>query len=154
MDTCTIAWIGAITGIIGMLTGGFALAWDIYKWNTSRAKMKARIYWQIQTDEGGEVPVGEYYRIEIINRSDKETTIMSMTLLHYKNRWDMMRRKGVTHFLPSPVAVIPATIGPNEPWNAYFPRGEYFSRLALNGFLYWRIQHSASDKPVSVRIHS
>lgn len=153
MDTATVALIGAITGIIGMTFGGIALCWDIYKWRVSRVKIKSSIFFQVQTDGlEGQLPKGEYYGIEIINRSDRQTTIEDMTLCHYSNFLTRIQGRRVTEFIRNAVATLPAKIGPNEIWTASFPREEYYTKKALKGYLYLNVRHSASDKPIVARI--
>ena len=41
--TNTIAWIGAITGSVGTITGVSALLWDYYKWKHSGPKLEITV---------------------------------------------------------------------------------------------------------------
>jgi len=156
MDINTVAWIGAITGIIGTLTGGFALAWDIYKWRKSRINLRVTAlpslprYAGLNARDAGKL----FIQITVANRSDRRTTIIGVYLCGASSLWQRIRDQEEFWFFPSHLneGSLPTTLEPGAIWTGCFEQDNRALEIGRDGRLYCRVLHSASDTPHTERI--
>src|SRR5215213_7269681 len=85
LNTDIVAWVGAVTGIIGMLSGLTALGWDVFKWRVAEhPKIKASIKWHMTLRTGG---LFKDLDITVENLGVRATTITGVWLTNGSYGW-------------------------------------------------------------------
>lgn len=116
--TDVLAAVGAITGVVGMLLGTGALAWDWYKWKfseTVKLRVTATPNFVATVD-----PYQDMIWVNITNIGKVTTKILNISLQGFENKPDKRKRHG------QKVAVVvnllhgqlPVMLPPGEVWGA------------------------------------
>ncbi len=142
LSTQNIAWYGAIVATV-------VFAFDVWKWNQHRARLRVRIVGNVYYDDGGfskveKTPTGEiqtlipYYHVEVVNAGEVPTTILGVgaTTQHVGllDRVRARRRKakgtmayGGAAFVIHYGKLTPHVLGPGEVWSCRVPEDKIVS---------------------------
>lgn len=146
--TDVVAWWGAVVATV-------VLVWDIYKWRTSGPKIK----FVVQPNTlvvGDPTRKGQkFISVNATNVGDRPTTITNLVLQHYKNYFNMLRRKPSTSMFivsPSTTQPIPYILQPGDVWQGLSIQNSELEDLAKDGYLVCGLCHSHSDKEIDRRV--
>ncbi len=146
--TDIVAWWGAIVA-----TSVFI--WEIYKWRTSGPRIK----FAVQPNSlvvGDPVREGKkFISVNATNVGDRPTTITNLVLQHYKNYFNMLRRKpsiSMVVLKPSTSQPIPYILQPGGVWQGLVPQDSELEDLSKDGHLVCGLCHSHSDKEIDRRV--
>jgi hypothetical protein len=143
-----LAWWGAIVSTL-------VLAWDIYKWKTTGAKLTITSSVNMESYNIPEYEGKKLVTANISNVGDRATTITTVALVFYKSKFHKILGKSSKVFvlpLPSTVQPLPFVINPGAIWTAIGEQDEEVKEMAAEGILTWQVFHSQNRKPVSVVI--
>ena len=140
------AWWGAITA-------SGVLAWDIYKWRKSKSNIRVSASPNMQTLSGGHLEDDKKIFVEVANNGDKTTTLTHLVVKHYKNFFDLLRRKSsMQGFVPNPVGnPLPYELAPGKRWTGLIDQKDLEGKSAGIRYLYCGVHHTASKKAKMVR---
>ena len=146
--TDIVAWWGAIVATS-------VLIWDIYKWRTSGPRIKFIV-------QPNSLVVGDparkgkrFISVKATNVGDRPTTITNLVLQHYKNYFNMLRRKPSTSMIvidPNTSQPIPYILQPGGLWQGLAIQDLELEDLSRNGYLVCGLCHSHSDKEIDRRV--
>jgi hypothetical protein len=162
MDATTIiAWIGAITGSIGMITGVSALLWDFYKWKHSGPKLQISVTTGMAAmNLPRATPNDRFIWVKVINIGQAKTMIQTLAFAHFENE----PNKKFNNYPPTYQSVVmspsfgtdstlPANLEPGGEWSGFAKQTEEIETMARTGYLYARVYHTmGQDTPVSRRV--
>jgi hypothetical protein len=159
--TNTIAWIGAITGSIGTITGVSALAWDFYEWKQCGPKLQVEVMPGMammnipRTD-----PNDRFIWVRVINTGQGKTTIQTLAFAHFETEPNKEFTKpnptyqGVVispSFNTGPA--LPHRLKPGGEWSGFARQDEEMEKRARAGYLYARVYHTMGQgKTISQRV--
>lgn len=142
------AWVGACTGIAGLL-------WNIYAKITSGPKLRVKAFaGMVKVPSPPNKP--KFLRMTVQNSGTAPTTITNATFHTYGARWKRLRKSK-----PSFSAVLNAYEGPPLPhrlevggeWSALVEQNDRFT-IPLDGEapVYLAIHHSFAKLPTQVKV--
>ena len=144
------AWWGAIIATL-------VLGWDIFKWKQTGPRLRLSVSSGMITH--GDVPNADpnttYVLVEVVNVGDKKTELTHVAGLYYKSRIQRIlgkNDKGFTVINPAFSTEFPCFLGPGERWLGGIEQTQELEELSRNGLLYCGIFHSASKKPLIMRV--
>lgn len=155
--TNTVAWIGAITGSIGTVTGISGLLWDYYKWKNQRPKLKVTVLPHMVVHQPGS-PLHEQkcILVKVSNIGQRKTTITTLALQFYETETDRQEKKAAFEGLvPNPgpgFGRLPHILDAGEQWTGMLEYDEKLIKMAKTGFLYCSIFHTLSEEPTMERV--
>lgn len=157
----TIAWIGAITGSIGTITGVSALAWDFYKWKHSGPKLEMSVTTGMAAMNVPMTnPNDRFIWVKVINVGQSKTTIQTLAFAHF----DSAPNKNLDKPTPTYQGIVltpslgiatplPASLEPGGEWSGFARQDDDIERMARTGYLYARVYHTMGHgKPISERV--
>jgi hypothetical protein len=161
--TETVAWIGAITGSIGTVTGVSALIWDLYKW-----KRQARPQLDIVALPGMMFapPMGQFLpgmpgpndrlvRVRVVNLGHRKTTLNILGLAYFASKPNRKMLKPIPQrfFVNNQLfgENLPRVLEPGEEWNGFINQNGEIETMALKGYLYALVEHTMG-KTVYARV--
>jgi hypothetical protein len=145
------AWWGAGTGTL-------VLAWDVFKWFKSGARLRVTAIPNMQflPSGGGLLNDKKLVAVEVANVGDNKTTLTHIVVMHYKTIFHKtFRRKPIAQFIvviPISDQIIPYQLGPGERWAGAIDQNEEQEKMMKKGALYVGACHSSSPNPVLVRV--
>lgn len=141
------AWWGAITASV-------VLGWDIYKWRKSKSDIRVSASPNMQTLKGGHLENDKNIFVEVANNGDKTTTLTHLVVKHYKNLFDLLRRKpSMQGLVPNPVGnPLPYELAPGKRWTGLIDQKDLEEKSAGLRYLYCGVHHTASKKAKMVRV--
>lgn len=141
------AWWGAITATV-------LLGWDIYKWQKSKSNIWVSASPNMQTLIGGHLEDDKNIFVEVANNGDRATTLTHLVVKHYKNIYDLLRRKpSMQGLVPNPVVnSLPYELAPGKRWTGLIDQKDLEEKSAGIRYLYCGIHHTASRKAKMVRV--
>jgi hypothetical protein len=143
------AWWGA-----GLAT--LVLAWDVYKWKTSGARLSVKVVpgMQMAGDRTGTLHI----LVEVVNRGDRLTTLTHLAVYQYASSFDRLRKKRQASLLvPKPGGNdLPYELEPGKRWTGLMDQAGLIKQLEGNGqYLHVAVIHSGSNRdhlvPLSVQ---
>lgn len=140
------AWWGAVIATV-------VLAWDIFKWARSGARLKVRVTPNMQV--AGDSSQQKLVHVEVVNRGDRVTTITHWAFYEFASTLHRLRRKrksqGIVPYPEGPA--LPFELEPGKRWAATVAQEGLFSHFT-GGQVFCVIVHSASDKEALCRLHT
>jgi len=156
--TNTIAWIGAITGSIGTLTGVSALLWDLYKWKHSGAKLKVTASPGMALVNVPNIgPNERFISVTVTNSGQSKTTVTTLGFFYFESDPNRKLEKAT----PTQQMVVvdqgfgqqlPHVLEPGGQWTGLARQSKEVERMARTGYLYAVISHTLSEQPVFARV--
>lgn len=134
------AWWGA-----GLAT--LVLAWDIYKWKTSGARLSVKVVPGMQMAGGQNEAF--HILIEVVNRGDRLTTLTHLAVYQYASAFDRLRRKRKASLLvPKPGGNgLPHELEPGKRWTGLIDQSGLIRQLEGDGrHLHVAVVHSSSSR--------
>jgi len=139
------AWWGAALAT-------FVLAWDIFKWRKSGARLGVKAGPNMQLPE--DRLEMKHVFVEVVNRGDRPTTLTHLCVYQYASALDRLRGKRKASFLvpqPGGGAVLPHELGSGQRWTALVNQAVLLSKvIETPRYLHVGISHSGSKKEVLV----
>lgn len=144
------AWWGA--GIASMV-----LLWDIYKWLKSKSNVKVSASPNMQTINSIEGCLGDekYIAVEVVNQSDRLTTITHLVIAHYQNVWHkLINKKSTQGVITDPLGgpPIPHELAPGARWIGMINQNDVVTKIGESGLFYCGVLHTAKKNPVMVKV--
>lgn len=147
--TDIVAWWGAIIATV-------VLAWDIYKWKTSGAKIRLLVSSGMSLYGGGVQDENTYITFRVTNVGDRPTTITTIAGKHYKNMWAKLRNKVTQAFvIPNPTfnhQHLPHMLEVGQEWMGGAEQTSDIEEMAKNGYLFIEVYDSVHEKPSIGRV--
>src|SRR4051812_11073780 len=99
MDATTVAaWVGAITGSVGTITGISALLWYYYKWKNLGPKLKIEVIPGMAAINVPHIsPTDRVIWVKVINTGNGRTTITNLAFFYFESEPD----KDITKSIPT-----------------------------------------------------
>src|SRR4030043_2032814 len=97
----------------------------------------------------------KFISVNATNVGDRPTTITNLVLQHYKNYFNMLRRKPSTSMVviePSTSQPIPYILQPGGVWQGLVIQDSELEDLSKDGYLVCGLCHSHSDKEIDRRV--
>lgn len=145
--------------IYAALVATTILIWDVVKWLRSGPRIKVRMNpnMKIINDPDPRRTGKTFIYVIVTNVGFSPTTITNFGGVHFRNRWDQLRRKPDKQFyITSPEAAqhlpLPHVLKVGEEWSGLIGQTPEIVQMAKNGLLYAVVFQSVKRRPVSVRI--
>lgn len=146
-----VAWWGAIVSTI-------VFGWDIFKWANKGAKLAVltrchvsypdgRVTSVEQTAHGARTSLAEYCHIEVFNKGDVATTIISIEGSHEHKKSELQIGCSDPMFVAHGGKALPVVLAPGEMWSARFEM-THVEALAQRGRPYISIRSSHRVRPI------
>ena len=160
MDATTVAaWVGAITGSVGTITGISALLWDYYKWKHSGPKLKIEVIPGMAAINVPHIaPTDRVIWVKVINTGSGRTTITNLAFFYFENEPD----KDITKSVPTQQSVVmspgmgnqqlPYFLESGGQWDGFAKQDVETERQARTGYYYAVVYHTMSDNPLFGRV--
>ena len=141
--TETAAWIGATTGTLALLL-------QVVKWIRSGTRLDISSNSNmIPIDPTPDFPSEPHLMIWVRNVGDAPTTLTTLALEYYRNRWSRLIRRGGEHGVVLKPAgdPLPMVLQPGQQWSSIVKRGSPVEKARDSGFLVCAMYHTMSRKP-------
>ncbi|MDH5633279.1 MAG: hypothetical protein OEZ10_09860 [Gammaproteobacteria bacterium] len=151
MDISEIAaWWGAVIATI-------VLVWDVIKWKKSRANVRVSASPNMQSvnKPEGRLEDEKHIFVEVVNQSDRLTTITHLVTKHYSNIWKRLFNKpDMQGVVTEPIGrqPIPYELEPGKRWTGMISQADVEEKTEKGGYLFCGIHHTSSNKAVYVRV--
>ena len=144
------AWWGASIATI-------VLAWDVYKWKHSAAKIKLSASPNMTMLGAADPQLAgtTFVSLEVVNIGARATTITHLVGFHYSNNWMRMRRKADTSFVVMNNAFdkqLPFELQPGARWMGGFEQNKDLEKMGNSGYLCLGVIHATAKRPVLTRV--
>jgi hypothetical protein len=151
--TTVAAWIGAVSGITGIL-------WDFYKWKTSGPAIEVSVKPGMEMIRLAQTPMRQeakktYIIIYVRNNGTAPTTIKTIALVTYDSWLSRKRLKYATAgIVPEPAFAkpLPHKLDVGEEWSGVVEQNATIEERIKIGKLWCQIYHTWSKRPVQTRI--
>ena len=144
------AWWGAVIATV-------VLVWDVFKWTRSRVNIGVTAAPNMSTFNSsvGHPEDDKLIFLEVVNHSDRLTTITHVVTKHYKNIWmRILNKPSMQGIIISPIGQqpIPYELEPGKRWTGAINQLDIEEKVQKGGAFFCGIHHSASNKPSLVKV--
>lgn len=145
-------WIAIYAAIVG--TAAFILNWR------SWVEKRVRLHLSLMPDAvliGGDRDEKDLMVVTVVNRGGQATTLTSLTVLRFDNRWNRWRVRPVkSYFIPNPqvggTGSLPCELDPGKKWTgAARSRPDVISDVR-DGTYYFGVYATHRNRPYLIRI--
>nr|WP_315848382.1 hypothetical protein [uncultured Rhodoferax sp.] len=156
MQFSTTDWIAIYAAVVST----FVLAWDVVKWVSSGARLRAyakcdvtypdaRVIRTVQTESGESRELADYCHVEVANIGDQPTTILNVEATHKVKKNGSQMTIGGVAVTPHQQKALPYVLPPGEVWSARIEMSGIYA-LAKRGKPVVLIQTSKARRPLVV----
>lgn len=145
------AWAAWYAAGVATLIGG----WDIYKWASDGPKLRVSVVSDMLL-VGGDAAERKFIRVSVANTGSKSTTLTTLGLFAFKNRWEKFRRRPTDAFVVNLIHFnrheLPFQLQTGVQWDGCLAQENDLVTLASKRDLYLVVHFSHSDKPLLKQI--
>lgn len=148
MDTTDI-----IAGYAAIVATGL-LVWDVYKWLTSGPKIMFRVLSNMKIYNDPDYP-HTYILAEATNKGSLPTTLTTIGLQHYKNRFYQLIKRSEDTFAVGNTGLgqsLPRKLEPGDVWKGLIQQDKKIEYMAKRGLLVCELYVSHKKKPKAARV--
>jgi hypothetical protein len=156
MQFSTTDWIAIYAAVVST----FVLAWDVVKWASSGARLRAyatcdiayldsRVIRTVKTESGESHELADYCHVEVANIGDQPTTILNVEATHEAKKNSPQMSMSGTAVIPHQQKALPYVLPPGEVWSARIEMSGIHA-LAQRGKPVVLIQTSKARRPLKV----
>jgi hypothetical protein len=146
--TTVVAWIGAVSGVSG-------LVWDFFKWKTAgpklRLSVKTGMIRRFDGHPGLEDRAERRVVLWVRNVGTAATTVTTVGFATYESWWNRRRLRRIEGFVMD-LNGLPHKLDDGAQWDSSFVQTEDFDGRLASGKLYCEVYHSCSKSPVFLHV--
>lgn len=145
------AWAAWYAAGVATLIG----VWDIYKWASDGPKLRASAHPDMLVS-GEEASGKKYIRVTVANTGSKPTTLNSLGLFVFANRWKRLRMRPEKAFVVARISfsarALPFQLQTGTQWDGCLDQDDELVAMAKEHELYVAFYFSHSEKPLLKQI--